>query len=209
MTHARSGEQHQEMKEDKSSAVSALEKHIAYFSKNGYISYDSMRAKLIALHETPEDASHTANVVSFVGGLKIKYCPYRQFQPKEAVGVLNHARDTHIFKNDGSIDEKEWTKLCTYSEEHDGIKIITEKKFYEFLQFCRVNDDRYDPIHLAEKASDGEWRDFFKFCTDHWKGSGPEAEPCVTLKTLRTFYDNTPEIFDEVVNKHLPVPRPQ
>jgi hypothetical protein len=188
--------------------MSPLEKHIAYFSKEGQISYDSMRDKLLELGETKTEAEHLANIVSFVGGVKIKYCPYRMFQPKEAVGVLNHARDTSIYKLDGEINEDQWKKLCEYSEEDEGIKIITEKRFYEFLKFCRDNDARWDVLGIAKKASDGEWKDFFRFCTDHWKKSSDGSEASVTLGTLRKFYENTPEVFDEVVNKHLPVAKP-
>lgn len=186
--------------------TSALERHIAYFSDNG-VTYDSIRNKLLAMGESDEKASKTANVVSFAGGLEVKWCPYKMFQPKEAVGVLNHARDTTIYKLDGSIDEERWAKLQTYSEMDGEVAIITETKFYEFLTWCRDNDARWDVLGIAKRASNAEWEDFFALCTDYWKKTETDAVRSVTLATLRKFFDNSAEVFDRVVNKELPVQR--
>lgn len=190
----------------KSKNESALQRHISFFSSEGNVGYDSMLVKLSQLGDP--DAEYKANAISFMAGLKVKGCPYSLFQPVEGVGKLNHARDTGIYQMDGSINEVRWEKLCTWAETDNEVVIITENKFYEFLQWARDNDDRWDIGGLGKKFSDGEWKDFFSFCTDYWKKSDTGMEACVTLKTLRTFFDDSPEILNKVVNKELPVIQP-
>jgi hypothetical protein len=191
------------------SEPSALEKHIKYFSdQTALVSKESIYNALVDLHFKAEYASIVADKVSYFSGLLIKGCPYATFTAKEGVGPLNHARDTGIYNLDGSINEDRWQKLKTYSETDDGIEIITEAKFYEFLKWCRDNDTRPDESGLAQKFSDGEWKDFFTHASDHWKKSDNDYERSITLQTLRTFYDDSTIIFDRVKKEILPAPKP-
>lgn len=125
--------------EQNDSQPSALERHIDFFKGNdGKVSYDSMKEKLLNLGESEEEAASTANAVSLLAGVKISGCPYHHFFAKDAVGTLNHPRDTGIFNMDGSINEARWQKLCDdYSVEHNGTPIITESKMREFVKWCQ------------------------------------------------------------------------
>lgn len=188
----------------------ALEKHMAYFAdKYAELRLESMQEKLMKMGFSQEIAYQIADKVSYFGGLVTKGCPYAAFTAKEGVGKLNHARNTGIYNLDGTINETRWQKLLSYSEVDSGKAIITEKKFYEFLKWCRDNDPRPDVTGGAKRASDEEWQAFFMVATDHWKKLENDYERSMTLATLRKFYENTPVIFDEVVKHHLPVPKPQ
>lgn len=186
---------------------SPLERHIGFFSTKGNVSYESIEEKLTQMGD--HNAKFKANAISFMAGLKIKSCPYSMFKPAEGVGALNHARDTGIYQKDGSINEARWQKLCTWSENDNGVMILTQKNFDAFLQWARDNDDRWDLAGLGKKFSDGEWIDFFTFCTDYWKKTDAGMERSVTLETLRTFFENTPEILNKVINHELPVMQPE
>lgn len=183
---------------------SPLERHIGFFSgEDGNVSYDSMLNTLSQMGDP--HAKVKANAISFMAGIKTKGCPYSMFQPVEAVGTLNHPRDTGIYQTDGFINEDRWQKLCEWSEIDKGVNIITEKNFYTFLEFIRNNDDRWDLGGLGKIFSDGEWKDFFMFCTDYWKETNTGKERAVTLETLRTFFENTPEVLNRVIDKQLPI----
>ena len=187
----------------------ALEKHMAYFAdKYAQLNRASMQEKLMKMGLGQDFAYAIADMVSYVGGILVKGCPYAEFTGKEAVGKLNHARDTGIFNLDGSINEERWQKLRTYAEMDGGQEIMTEKRFYEYLQWSRDIDARPDETGDAKKSSDDEWGLFFMLVTDHWKKSENDYERSVKLATLRKFYDDTPAVFDEVINRRLPVPKP-
>lgn len=181
---------------------SPLEKHIGFFSdKNGDVTYDSMLDKLTQIGD--KNAETKANVISFMGGIKVKGCPYSMFKPAEAVGKLNHPQNTGIYQADGFINEARWQKLCEWSEIDKGINIITQKNFYSFLGWARSQDDSWD--FLAKTFSNGEWKDFFTACTDYWKETEVGMERAVTIDTLRKFFEDTPQVLNRTIAHELPV----
>lgn len=191
-------------------ATSYLGKHIAFFAdQDGNVTTSSVTKKFIQLGESESSAAMKAAVIMAAAGASIKYCPFRMFKPEEAVGVLNHARDTSIFNLDGSINEVQWQKLCKYAEVDQGKQVITKARLLDFLQECSNEDERQDFFGLGKIASDGEWNDFFKQFTDHWKNSNGDAEACVTLTTLREFYEEGGKAFQRVVDGELPIKRHQ
>ena len=186
----------------------SLDRHIEYFGADGQVSYNSMVDKLKQLGETEEEAKSTANKVSLVGGVLISGCPYSTFSASQAATKLRHGRDTTIYAQDRSVDEKAWKELLTYSEKLNGVRIITEPQFYAFLQKKRDEDPSYDILGLAKGASDGEWSKFWKMCTEGWKVEGDNQVPYVTRKTLRDFFVNSANVFDKVIGHTLPASRP-
>lgn len=191
------------------SEPSALERHIAWFSKDGFVTTATVENGFRKLKDSSIAAYRKTIPIMFFSGLQTKGCPFKSFKSEEGVGTLNHARDTTLFNMDGSINEEQWIELLTYSESHMGTEIITEAKFYEFLKTCRINDKRQDNWpYIAEAASNGEWQDFFEKCSDYWKANGKEYERAVTVATLRRFYDDAPAVFDDVVEGRLPVAHP-
>lgn len=185
---------------------SALERHIGFFSHNGNVNYDSIKDKLTQIGDP--NAQTKANAISFMAGIKVKRCPYAMFTAAEGIGTLNHPRDTGIYNPDGSLNEARWEILCSYAENDQGVDIITEKRFYEFLQWSRDHDERWDIGGLGKTFSNGEWQDFFTFCKDYWKKTETGSEAAVTIKTLRMFFEDSAEIFNKVINKELPLMQP-
>lgn len=190
---------------------SPLEKHVGFFSTRPpagiepEVTYQSMLDQLIALGQPEKEAASVANTVSFFGAAKITGCPYHAFKAKDAVGTLNHPRDTGIYNQDGSLNEERWDKLCTYSEEVNGVRIISETKMYEFIKWARDNDPRWDLFWIGAKASDGEWSTFFDLCTNFRKPNGPNtSERCVTLQRLRSFFEDSAIVFNEVIAQRAP-----
>lgn len=191
-------------------SASNLGKHIAFFAdQDGNVTLASVTKKFIQLGESESSAAVKAAVIMAAAGTSVKYCPFRMFKPEEAVGVLNHARDTSIFNLDGSINEAQWQRLSAYAEIDHGKQIITKTRLLEFLQLCRSEDARHDLFGIGKAASDGEWNDFFKQFTDHWKQTADGLEACVTLSTLRQFYEDGGKAFQRVVDGELPVKRHQ
>lgn len=190
--------------------ISPLEKHVAYFAdEEGNITHSSMKEKFMQLGDNPIEASGKAFKVMALGGAYIRHCPFSMFKAHEAIGALNHARDTGIYQTDGGFNKERWEKLCEYSEMDAGKAIITKSKFYEFLQWCRDNDPRWDVLGIGKTASNAEWDDYFKKLTDHWKKDGNNNyEASSTLDQLQQFYLDSPTAFDKVVNHELPTPRP-
>jgi len=192
--------------------TNALQKHMGWFAKNNQINEASLKEKLIALGDTQAEATSLACGVMFAGGLATGRCPFGFFKPNDAVGKLHHPRSTKMFNadGDGSFNETRWNELLTYTEIDKGTKIITQSKLYEFLNWCRQQDNAWDVFNLGKTASNGEWEQFFLKCTNYWKAMDEGGyEPCVTVKNLELFFKNTPIVFDQVVSGELPTPRPR
>lgn len=165
---------------------SPLENHIRFFGGEvPQISYSSMREQNMKIGLSPQRARMTAALVALKGGLETHWCPFFHFKPEEAVGKLNHPHSTHIYNKDGSINEERWGQLLKYTELNEfGEKIITESKLYEFLSFCRKNENRSDFLNLGKKASDGEWAAYMDCFTE----KNDAGIRFVTIENLRNFY---------------------
>jgi len=186
------------------SAPTPLEEHIAVFSRaDGYLSYDSMEKKLEILGDKPEDAKSLANKVSFAGGIKTHWCPYRMFTAKEGV-VLVHSQSTGIINADGTNNQAKLDRFLSLAEtDATGKKFITQSAFYAELAKVRKEDNN-DWLGIDAAVSNGEWQSYWAKFVDHYKGD----EPCTTVETFKQFFETPKAAFARVENRELPAARP-
>jgi len=165
-----------------------LEKHIDYFggaNAGDYISYTSMADRNKGIGDSDFIAKATAAKVSFGAGAIIKYCPFRQFTAREAVGKLNHSHHTGIYNLDGTINEEAWSELCKYATvDASGMQILTKLKFDAFINARRQQENSWDLF--GKFASDGEWGSYWE------KFSSQDAihGKYVTLQQFRDFFED-------------------
>lgn len=166
-----------------------LEKHMDYlggeWKKDGGISRTSMAEKNQQLGDSWWAAQEKATIVSAGAGVKIKGCPFALFQPKEAVGVLNHTKHTGIFNIDGTINEEVWNQIKKYARDMSGTPVLLKPDFDLFLAERRKQENSSSQID--EILSDGEWGNYWsKFSEKNDYGI-----PYVPLQKLRDFFEDS------------------
>lgn len=149
--------------EIKKPATNPLAAHIAVFARpDGYVSYDSMEAKLEQLGDKPDDAKSLANKVSLAGGLKTHWRPYAMFTPAEGATALTHSQSTGIYNADGTLNEKYFNRFLNLAQTDDsGKKYITQSAFYAELAKKRAEDNN-NWLGVDKEISDGEWKAFWE-----------------------------------------------
>lgn len=186
-----------------------LEKHVQVFTDSeGDLTYDSIKDGMQSVGMSEDDAKKAANFISGIGATKLGGCPYSGI-PASSVTKFVHPRDTGIYNADGTINEEMWSELTKLSEKVNGVEVITESSLLAFSKSRQDQDSRWDWLWLGQKAATGEWRDFFNLLTDSYKGTGENAERCVTKAGLRQFYEDSSKIFEKAQNHELPAPRPR
>lgn len=173
-----------------------LEKHIQYFGGDRKdITFSSIKEKNMQLGDGVFTATVNATLVAGGAGAKINGCPFSMFNAKRAVGILNHPMSSGIFNLDGTINENRWNYLLTYAQKRLGkADIITEKRFYDFLNSCRQLETRRDSFKVGLLASNAEWEAFFnKFAFVNNAGVR-----YVTVPRLRKFFEDSQQVGMEV-----------
>lgn len=174
-----------------------LVKHVDYMggkrSDQEGISYSSMTTQNEKMGDDWFTARSTAARVSAGVGIKMHGCPFASFEPDEVVGVLNHSHHTGVYNVDGTINEKLLNQLCAYSEKNkDGVEVLTEKRFYEFLTACRKQENSTD--WLGEMASNNEWSGYW----DRFSQKDENGNRCVKVEQIVDFYVDSAKPGQEV-----------